>query len=397
MKKSITLVIILAAVAGCGNSVPEARQEAYKRWYHARARMLYGVAVEHFKVGQLGRASNRAQEALTLEADYHEARLLLGKVYIEQGHYAAAAEQLDKVRQDKPTCDEVHYLLAVAQEKQGRLEEALANYRRAYALDNRNIAPVMAAAEVLVALRRTREAQLYIESYIVNAGEEPGMYEIAGRLAMMQRQYDKAADYYEQALDLDCRNVRYREALARSQVFAGRDDKAVRTFVDLLAQKDYTPRAWVYTMLGDCYMSLGRPRDAKKVYQQASKLRPASPGIWTSIAKAALAVGDAPRAILSARQALQLDAGSLDATLVLGYALLRNRQVTRAVSVLNQATALHPQNGMLRCVMGLAYAAAGNNNRARQCYGHALRIEPENQLARELLNGSGAKELSKLD
>lgn len=398
MKKVIVAAIVLAALAGCNTkSVPEAKKEAYHRWYNTRAKMLCSVAGEHLKVGQLKKARNRATEALSLNKNLHEARTLLAKVYIEQGEYDAAIVELTTVREATPTSSRVHYLLGVALEKRGKFEEALQRYRHAYALDDSSISPVLAAAEVLVAMSRIHEAQLYIESYMVKAYEEPGMYEIAGRLAMMQKQYDKAGEYYEQASDLNCRNVRYREALGRARFFSGKYRKALAVFEGLQEEKEYVAQAWLHAMQGDCYMALGRLRDARTSYQQASRLDKNSPGTWASLAKVALAMNDAPRAILSARQALQLDGRSLDATIVLGYALLKNRQVTRAVSVLTQATSIHPDSSIIYCVLGMAHAQDGDDELAGKCYSRALNIEPDNQLAQALSGGRGVAKLSKRD
>jgi len=385
----------LGAVAGCQANVPEARQEAYKRWYQTRAQMLYGVAVEHFKVGQLDLARNKATEALALDEEHFEARMLLGKVLIEQGHHKLAIAELNKARDAKPKLTRVCYLLGVAQEKDGRFAEALESYRRAYALDNTNVAAVLAAAEVLVLMGRVREAQLYAESYLSLASEEPGLYELAGRLAMMSRQYEKAVEYYQMLCDLAYKNVRYKEALGRAQYFAGKFDRAMETFTALLGTSGYSGPAWLHTMLGDCYLATGRCSEARDSYYKATQLTPSDAGVWANLAKAALTLGDNHRAILSARQSLQLTPNSLDATLVLGYAMLRTGQVARVVSLLTQATAAHPENVALRCLLGRAHAAAGNEAEAMRCYGAALKFDPSNRLARELLAGAGQKKLSK--
>ncbi|MDY6913931.1 MAG: tetratricopeptide repeat protein [Planctomycetota bacterium] len=398
MKKWMLAAGLLAVLVGCNmSSVPEARDEAYKRWDHTRAKMLYGVAEEQLKVGQLDQARNKAQEALSLDADYIEARTLLAKVYIEQGHYIMAIAELRKVIENKADLAEAWYLLGVAQEKEGRLTEALASYRRAHALDDSHLAAVIAAAEVMVAMGRIKDAQFYLEGYTHLAGDEVGMYELAARLAMIRRQYDKAAKYYQQALDVDYKNLRYRERMGRAQYFAGQHAQARETFVALLASKQYAAPAWMYTMLGDCYMVENRPFEAQRVYRQASQRSPSAPGVWVNLAKVALSINQPTQAVIAADQALQRDENCLDATLVLGYALLRQMQVSRAIGVLTQATAVHPASGMLQCVLGQAHAAAGDYALAVQCYAKAAKLEPKSTLARELLAGADVKELSKID
>ncbi len=379
------LATSVIAVAGCNSDFTNKENTD---WYHARARILYGVAIEQFDAGQLDHARNKAQESLSLDPQYTPAQLLLGKVYIEQDHYPQAVGVLSELHKNLPDSAEVLYLLGVAQERCGNLSEALASYRRAYALDTTDISPVMAAAEVLVSLGRLRESQLYVESYLAIAGTEPGMYELAGRLASMRNEHDKSAKFYEQAHDLDYKNLRYLEAMGRAQFFAEKYDDAADTFRNLIDEPEYKTPSWVYTMLGDSCMALGRPYKARDAYQHASDLDPSSAGVWVNLAKAALVSRDEPRAIVSARQGLQLSPTQLDAMLVLGYALIRSGQIERAIRFLTEAIPVHPENATLRCLLGRAFAAAGNESQAAQCYSDALQLEPSSNLARELLAGA---------
>lgn len=395
MRKLIGITIFLAVLTGCASSVQEAKVEAYQRWNQARAQVLYGVAVEHFKVGQLDLAGAKATESLALDDKYAQARILLGKVYIEQGNYSLAVRELEAVHRHAPRSPEVNYLLGVAHEKAKRLDEALKCYRLAHALDTANLSPVMAAAEVLVAMERVREAQVYVESYLRLAETEPGMYELAGRLAMMRKQYELAGRYYEHALDLNSRNVRYHEALGKAQFFAGQYDRARETLRDLAQRKDYDPPAWVHTMLGDCCVALGRLHQARDAYLRAAKLQPADAGLLANVAKVALALKDEDRAILAARQSLHLSPGRLDATLLLGYALLRRNQGAEAVRVLAGARDAHRRSVTLWCLLGRAHGQSGDPAEARRCYATALQLEPGHPLARELLAASDDRKLSK--
>lgn len=395
-KRWIAIALAALCLAGCQTSVPEATQEAYERWDEARAKVLYGVAREHLSVGQLDQARRKAVAALALKEDYHLARTLLAKVYIEQGHYGAAIGQLKQVLDARPKAAGVYYLVGVAQEKAGLLAEALASYRRCQTIEAvvtagmpvmtaQGLSAVTAATEVLVQMRQLRQAQLYVESYLPHGESSPGMYELAGRIAMMQEDYPRAARFYQQACDLDPKNRRYREALAACEFHSGHWAAALEALENLGESDGYTVPVWVHTMIGDCLMAVGRAYEARDAYFAASELRPADAGVWTNLAKAALAIDDTPRAILSSGHALKLDPGRLDASLLLGYALLKDAQHRRAVAVLTQAARSHPRSGTLRCLLGRAYEVEGDGAEAVRWYAAALRVEPENQLAKELL------------
>jgi len=396
-RKALLIAAELLAAAGCNRlrPIPEARKGAYDRWHATRAQMLTGVAAEHLSVGQLDDARNKAMQALALDGDQLEARILLGKVLIEQGHYDLAAEELTKVRRRRPEYAEVYYLLGVAQERSGQYEEALASYNRAHALEPKNLDAVAAATETLVALGRVREAQLHVESYLARAEQRPVLYELAGRLAMMQGEHERAARYYRHACDLDFENTHYREALANAQYFAGQYEPAVETLRELLATKGYEGPAWAYAMLGDSYLALGRPHPARDAYWKATDRKPDAAGLHLKLAKAALALQDNPRAVLAAQKALGLDADNSDAYMILGYAMLRQGRTRQALGLLKTATSRYPESSMLHCLLGRAYAADGEDAEARRCYAEAVRLDPDNEAAKELLRGAAVAKLSR--
>ena len=382
MKKWLVTLLCLAILAGCTN---ERRLESYKRWYGARAKMLYGVALEHLKVGQLDKARNKAQEALTLDPDFAPGALLLAKVEIEQGQYARAAERLDRLRKEVPDNAEVVYLYGVAQEKEGNLEIALDSYRQSHALDTENLEGVTAAGEVLVAMDRLDQAEEYVSGYLREAENDPALYELAGRIALMLDDYEQAVARFRRARDSDYDNPFYQEWLGRAQYMAGEYSEALITLKELVLRPEYDPPVWVHKTRGDCHMALGQYAQARDAYVSARQCQPDNAETWSDIAKAALALRDAPRAIMAAREALRIDPRCENAPMILGYALLQEEQAQEAASALRAAVRVHPKNGTLHCLLGRALEALGDNAAAEKCYRAAILVDPENELARTLL------------
>jgi len=396
MKRYAIIPAVLAVLAGCQASQTSetARMEAHRRWRVVRAGVLCGVAEEHLQVGQLDAAAAKASQAVDLNEDCNKARLLLGRTHIEKGNYRMAVSVLKDALAREPRSAAAFFLLGVAQERSKRLNEALESYREAFHLDESNLGSIVAAAEVLVALGRTREAQLHVESYLPRADNEPGMFEMAGRLATMRGELDQAVSYYQQACDLDPQNVRYREMLARAAFSAGQYVEARTVLEALTARDDGEAPAWAYMLLGDCCLATNRLLRARDAYWKASELKPEDPGCWANLAKVSLLLGDVRRAAAAGEYALNLRPDHLGAALVLGYAWLRAGQGAQAVALLSQAAATHPDSGTLRCLLGRAHAAAGYPAEAARCYAEALRREPNNELARRLLNAAGGKEPS---
>ena len=287
------------------------------------------------------------------------------------------------------------YLLGVAQEKAGRFDEALASYRRARQLDGANVDAVIAAGEVLVQMDRVEEAQEYIEFNLQTAGDSLGIYELAGRLAMMRKEYATAADRYQRASDLDIKNSCYLEALAQARFLAGQYEQAAETLTTLSGKGDYPKAAWVHTMLGDCLLAMDHPAEACDAYYRAKDITPDSAQAWTNLAKALLACRETARAAAAAREAVKLQADSTEAIGLLGYTLLSNGQVEEAMEVLIGAVRNHPSDVTLQCLLGRAHELSGDEVQAERCYAAALDSNPRSPLARELAGLEGPSDGSR--
>ena len=399
MNKWILAVIVVLIASGCQEPTKFSKhqEDAQKRWSDARASVVLRVAENRLASGSLDDAEKAAAQAIQLDPDSQEARIVMARVLIEKCRFTEAAGILNRACQAQPQDAKAAYYLGVAQEKSGHLEESLDTYRRAYGLDESDLSPIKASAEVLVALGRERAALLQIESYLPKAPDDAGMFELAGRLALMCKEHDKAVEYLQRVRDMDFQNVRYGELLARAQHAAGRHAQLVDNLTELLGRKNYEAPTWVYLMLGDAYLAQGQGRNAFNAYFTASEREPKQVEIWLSLSRAALAMNDFPRAAGSAQRALMLEARDVNAQLLLGCALLKDSQPARAVLVLTGAAADHPEDPTVRCLLGRAHVAMGQRDQAAKCYAEALRLDPGSELARQLIQASiDGEDLSKV-
>ena len=130
---------------------------------------------------------------------------------------------------------------------------------------------------------------------------------------------------------------------------------------------------------------MARYPDARVAYQAAADLNPESASAWLLVAQAAMLAGDSGRAVQSARRASQLEPSSVDAAMMLGYATLRSGQADVAITALVTVNTAHPRDTLIWCLLGRCYAAAGKASDALRCYNEALKVDPVNKLALELV------------
>lgn len=390
MKRLIIIVSFAVIIGGC-NLRNERKIEAHKRYRSAQSRIICGVGAEQLKVGELDQAQDSAVKAIDRDPECVVARVLLAKVLLEKGRYAEAGQELDRAEKLRPEAPEIHYLRGVAWEKRGQHAEALKCYQKARALDSSNASYVTASAEVLVAMGDARQALTLLETGLERTDDAPSVLALAAQVAMRADEPDKAAVLFRRCLDLHPESVQMQEGLAKARFFARQYAQALEALAELSARPEYQgKKAWVYVMIGDSHMALGRPGPAGTAYEIAAGLTPDAAPVWVRLAKAALALGEAPAAGAAARRALALEASSLEATIVLGYAMLRQGHVHEATELLAGAAEKHPDDATLQCTLGRCYAAVGQTSRAVACYQQALKSDPAHPLASSLL--AAAKE-----
>ncbi len=395
--KCFTFILtgFLMLAVGCQQpEMKESKKVAYDKWAASRANVLHSLARDHLMNGNIDKACAKAEEGLGLDPNSKDLQFLLARVYIEKGYYARSIGLLQSLADQEQSSDparrssilaEVHYLLGVAQEKEGKLDEAMASYNLSAQIDPSTSAPILAATEVLITKGQVAQAQDFLSCHMARYSPEPAMAELAGRLAMMQKQYQPASRHFQLACDLDSQNHRYPELLASAQYAGGEYRQAGETLSRLLRRKDYKAPTWIYTLQGDCMMANRRYEPAEKAYQHACLLRAEDPVCWTRLAKAALAQNRLTKAIRSAYKARDLDADNLDASVILGYSLMRIGKPELAVEVLLDICKGHPDEEVVLCLLGRAYSQLGQPELSRKYYEAARRVQPDSRLLEGLL------------
>lgn len=371
-------VTLLMAAVGCEDkSVKESRGIAYREWAKNRANMFFEMAEKNFATGQLDEAERRCQEAIQLDGDNPDYRLLLGKIYIETGKYKPAEKQLGIVRDQMPDLAAPYYLLGVVTERQNRHAEALNYYNLAFSKNQASFAPIAAAAEVLVHQGEYQRAYQMLHDHIKLADQDAVAYELAGRVALMARQYEQARAFLNRAATLNPEKNEYQELIARADFCDGQFRQALETIQILEQLPAYKEAGWLYLMKADCQMALGQKHDARVALDKAESFQPESVEVWVARGKLALLDEDPSQAIRATNQARQLQSDNLEAALVMGCALLQQKRPRTALEVLHNVQNAHPKDVTLYCLLGRAYQAMGEMNKARQCYDYAEWLNPE--------------------
>lgn len=382
-------VLIAAAVillaAGCEADKKDPKSVAAKEWEKARASVMLGLALDQYKTGSFDKCRETTDEALRLAPDSGALHLLSARLHIEKGLLEPAERELELARAYAPNDPEPQYLSGVVYQRWQKPETALQFYKSAADKAPAELAYLMAESETLVALDRSPEALALLSAKVTYFENSGVIRDAVGQLLMQAGRYDEAVAMLRQAsiLSPDDAAIRERYGLA---LYYHKDYRDCAEVLSALVQKEsYSKRADLFTMLGECQLQIGKPRDARYSYETASQLDDSSAAVWRGLGQAALACGDLRRAELSLARSLKTDAVAAETHLLLGYVYLRQNRLPEALTQFQTSSAQDPRDTVSICMQGYVFEKMGRNQDATRCYGKALKIKPEDDMATRLM------------
>lgn len=172
-------------------------------------------------------------------------------------------------------------------------------------------------------------------------------------LALNQKEYIKARDYYDAAYQLDSNNVETLRNLAMLLSMAG-DRKGAVTLLkraESLAPNDPS----ILNNLGTIYSNREHPDTAATYFERALQFKPNNPTYMTNLALEYSRLGRNADAMKLAKQAIALDTTTVDIPMILGDCFAQDRRYdsadvyyTRAIMLGGKTSKLYYQRGYAR-------------------------------------------------
>jgi protein O-mannosyl-transferase len=179
----------------------------------------------------------------------------LGYALLLRGHGKEGIAYLESAAKKGPWDPQVHYVLALALQGVGRLDEAADHYQRALALNDNHAEAHTNLAIILSQRHRYGEAKAhFLKALQINPQHAKACVNL-GTLCLETQDYDDAIRYSEQALALDPRLQNCHWNLALAFRAKGQLDQAIREFELYLAVVPADP---------DARRELARTRAMKK-------------------------------------------------------------------------------------------------------------------------------------
>lgn len=177
----------------------------------------------------------------------------------------------------------------------------------------------------------------------------PRPLELMGDISYALLRYDRAAERYQAYVQLDDRSPRVLYKLALAQYSAGRAPAAARALQQAIAIDDRFAEASY--LLGLCFRDMQKPRDSLRALEAAVRIAPAMLHAREELGDLYGRLGRREDRIVQLEELARLDPGpSRQVTLGLAYA--RAGQFDRAVTTLGRASELYPDYSSTYVALG---------------------------------------------
>jgi tetratricopeptide (TPR) repeat protein len=140
----------------------------------------------------------------------------------------------------------------------------------------------------------------------------------------------------------------------------------------------------VHSRLGMLYYYLGQPDLARNAYRTAMTLNPGDYNTHYNLGELDYSVfGDRSEALKEFKETLKYDSAHVDACFRIGLISLENEMINEAVSYLQRARQLQPNNIRILLQLGVALEKKGMQSEALGVYNQVLDLDPVNEVARQ--------------
>ena len=364
--RTLALAALLAmATAGCEAEHQKFKERASKDWENARMGFLYEVAEQQYKVGDYSKCKEQLTQMLAAGTPFEPMYVLAAKVSLatESGSLDDAANSLKKALELKPDDAEAYYLLGVVYQRWQKLDTAADYYEQASERKATEANYVLAVVEMKITLGKLDEAKQLLENKVGFFEQSAAMRVALAKIATLQGDWAGAAKQYREATMLLPEEKELRWSYAEALFDAGKYNDAAKIFENMRNDPPKMPKARelakgstakdeavedakreedaaksmkssLLMMLGECYVQLQRPLDARDCFQEVIRLQPENLPAYVSLGKICLLTNDLRLTSAAAQKVLKSEPQNLDALILQAAVQQKQKQWSDALETL---------------------------------------------------------------
>lgn len=387
--------LLAGACQGNGKKHQALKEEMRDRWTATTMGVKFQLAQQQYAVGDYEKCRATLNEAMLAGKPHPGILMLSAKVDIEKGSLDTAAESLKEAMLLAPTDPEPFYLSGVVYQRWQKMDAAMGFYQQAWDNKPGDARLMLAVVEMQITLNRLDEAMALLESKL-NQFEQTAAVRIAmARISALRGDHLASSRHYRDAFLLlpDDQNVK--QAYAESLFFAGKFAEATPMLEDIRTQlrpaegqptdAQLSARMTVTQMLGQAYLNLRRPMEARACFQEVLRYQPENTHAVLGIGKVCVENNELNAALSAGRKVLRTEPKNVQAMILVAVVQQKQKKWEDALATLQGAAAVAPKDSTILCMAGVSELKLGRSPAAVGYFEKAAAANPRDSWATELL------------
>jgi len=317
----------------------------------ANPEAILDAAFRYLNQGRFADAAKQAQKLVNGGIRHPDVFGVLGMAYYQLGKLGEAEQAMQQVTRLVPRSADAFANLGLVQFEGGKYQAAVASCGKALELDPSNAPAYNNLGNVFLKLGSYAEAEKNYRKALEFEPENALAQSNLGLALDKQGRHAEAVEVLESLVEWHPDFAGAHGRLGVARMGGGQMDAALDALTRAASLDPQNPE---YPKLeGDYWALKGERERAEKAYRHALKLAPKFGDTLVGLAKLNVADGLAAQKYYA--EALKVDPHNADALVHVGIGLLEQGQYSRATELLNRALEQDPASGMAHA--GLGYAA----------------------------------------
>ena len=384
---TLTAAALLAPLLlGCQDTLTEEKADAKNRWLELRSSMMLNMAEQQFRAGDLTQAEKSIKDGLSIDSTHPGLHVLAGRIELERGKLERAYHLFNASIELSPDDPEAYYYQGLVMQRWQRYESSLEFYQQAYDHEPDNASFLLAVGEALVEMDRVDDAISLLESKRQYFDQSAGVRAAIGHLHLMKGQPAKAAEYFQQASLLDPDDTKLKQELAISLAASGNHAEATEIFEQLLKDPDNKERTDLKRELVDAYIHTNQIKEASAILLELARSPKGDVADWIKLGEMCYQQDDMGGALQAASKVMHLSPERYEGYLLAGLVWQKRENLNNSLQMFDRAAQAAPTSTEPLILRGLSLQKAGRHAAAAEAFSEALRRQPSDNRARQLLS-----------
>lgn len=285
----------------------------------------------------------------------------------------------------------VLYQRGRAEQTRSNLLGAVELYRAALIENPAYDKPLIGLAESFFALEEYKEALEYLKEAQKYDRTNLDLIVLEGRIAIAMNQPARARSLFESVLEMEPNNLEARFGLAELDIAQGRTRNAGRRYIETLKIRPESQKALLSLVL--LSEAQGDRAAAQTYLELALKYHNYDPRVHYAAGRFSMEEGSLERAERYLLTAAALDRDYTEAKRLLAQVYLLQQRPDQAIDTLRQILTTNRDIPLAWYSLGLAYERTGDPEQGIRSLAQALRLQPDDEIARIVLENIALDQL----